>query len=77
MEDTNTRISYSRSKFEQKHSSSYTVSSFLFISNPYRKHCIATYPVMKTYQLHLKLEEVAGNSQAAAIQALFSFFHYC
>lgn len=39
MEDMNTDISYSQSKFEQKYDCSYTVSSFLFISYPYRKHC--------------------------------------
>lgn len=77
MEATKTKISYlENSKFEQKHGSSYTVSCFLFVSNSHRKHCIAIYPVMKIHQPHLNLEEVAGNSQAAAMQALFYFFHY-
>lgn len=67
----NTTISYSRCKFEQKQSSSYAVSCFQFLPNPYRKHCIPIYPVMKTQQPHLNLQEVAGNSQAAAMQALF------
>lgn len=38
MEDGNSKVTYWGSNFEQEHCSSYTVSSFPFISNPYRKH---------------------------------------